>query len=111
MSLATLLRQSMQVLSPSNVRQYGGASDFQWNDDGPAYACDLQPIETTKKLTLLAMGMDSTHMVRWNPADVTVGEEDRIKIESRTFKVVSLDIPIGQRPGWPAKAFVQEVRI
>jgi hypothetical protein len=111
MSLATMLRTSMQVLPAKVVRQYGGASDYQWDDAGPQYPCDLQPTSATKRVTLQVLGIDPTHNLFFNPADVTLGAEDRIKVEGKTYKVLSLEQSGSVRNREPGLAYVTEARL
>lgn len=118
MSLATMMRHKMQVLKADATRQHGGAYDFKWDTEGTQYACDLQPIETSKRITFGAMEVNASHFVRYDPTKIVLTDHDRLKVFDRdnkqigkTWKVVTREEPAGQKPGWPAKAYVAEAHL
>lgn len=111
MSLATMLRNRMQVLKTTVSRQHGGASDFKWDGEGQSYACNVQPLSSSKKLNLLAMNIEATHNLYFDPKQVTLANDDRVSINGKGFKVASLESPIDQPPGWPAEAFIVEAKL
>lgn len=111
MSLATMLRSRMQVLPAKTFRNVGGATDFKWDESGPAYGCNVQPVDTVKRITLEAMNILVSHQVYFDAKALTLGADDRLKIGSRVFVVKSLEQPEDQPGDWPGLAFVVETRI
>jgi hypothetical protein len=111
LSLRSLLKKQMQVVDSSKVRMHGAGTNFDYDGEGPVYPCDLQPVEATKQMNFQQMGIDATHMLFWNPADVTVASDKRFIVDGIPYKLASSSQPSLQRPGWPSKAFVVEARL
>jgi hypothetical protein len=111
LSLATLFHHRMQVLAGSQVRTQGGGADYSWDTSGTEYGCSLQPLSAAKRVTMLALDIEGTHTLYYDPSDVTLSESDRIKVNSKTYKILSLKEPDGQRAGFVASAIVTEARL
>lgn len=111
MSLLSMLRKQMQVVKADTVRQAGGASDFLYDASGQVFACDLQPVDATKRTNFGINGFEASHTLFWNPADVAISETDRVIVDGTQYKLASGKQPSNQRPGWPSEAFVMEARL
>jgi len=106
-----MLPLKMQVLTADVIRRHGGAAEYAWDDAGPSYPCDAQPVEATKKASLHMMEIDASYTLFWDPAAVAIDADARIKINGEVFKLASAKQTTIQRPGWPAKAFIVEARL
>jgi hypothetical protein len=101
----------MQVLTATQLRTTGGGTDYSWDVSGQEYGCSLQPLSASKRVTLLALDIEGTHTLYYDPSDITLTPSDRIKVNSKTYKVLSLKEPDGQRAGFVASAIVTEARL
>lgn len=107
-----ILPMMMQVLSADQVRQHGGATDFNWDEAGPVYPCDLQPVEASKQVAMLQLGIQASGKLYWDSTQVAIDDDARIKIDGEVYKLsTSSKVTLSQRPGWSAKAFVMEARL
>lgn len=107
----TIYPMTMQVLSVDLVRRIGGGTDFNWDQAGPSYPCDLQPVEASKQVALLELGIRASGKLYWDPADIVIEDDARIKVGADVYKLSTSASAVNQRPGWPSKAFVMEARL
>lgn len=106
------LPMTMQVLSADQIRRHGGNTDFVWDDVGSVYPCDLQPVEASKQIGMLQLGIQASGKLFWDSTQVVIADDSRIKIDGEVYKLsTNSKVTPSQRPGWFAKAFVMEARL
>lgn len=103
---------TMQILTADLVRRHGGSTDFNWDEVGLSYPCDLQPVEASKQVQLAELGIVASGKLFWDSGSVAIEDDARIKIDGSVYKLsTGSKVTPSQRSGWPAKAFVMEARL